>query len=177
MGPVSSLVEVVADVLGVRRETVSAYARALIDDGLLPKASGRRVPDVEAIHVARLLIGVALEPKIKSVAEYVRLYGELRSEAFPDKLKNAEEFIACLVEECANPAKSGDEKIDDMRIEVVESWPEIVVYDKDDGSIVRYCQPGQGKFWRADLRRAAKFGTHAILKICVRMQHLREGEA
>lgn len=78
MVAVSELVEDVAEVLNQPRESVSAYARALIDAGLLPKSRGRAVAHVERAHVIRLFLAVALAPKIKSAARTVEQYAALR---------------------------------------------------------------------------------------------------
>lgn len=184
MGPVSLLVDAVSDAFEVRRETVNAYARALIDEGLLPKARGRAVPDVEPVHIARLMIAVALAPKIKDAGETVRRYTALQltgiPESMPDHLKpeklTAERALTDIVRPFTDPVDTRP-SVDDTRIELVESWPEIAVYDKHEQLIARYSEPGEGMFWRSHLRRAAKFGTHAILSICAFMAtHNQAGE-
>ena len=71
MVSVSDLIKDVADVTGERPEAVNAYARALIDAGLLPKSRGRAIAHIDLVHVIRLVAAIALEPKIKDTAEIV----------------------------------------------------------------------------------------------------------
>lgn len=77
MASVSQLVDALSRATDMPKETVSSYARALIDAGLLPKSSGRAVAQVTLRHYTRLLTAIALEPKIKdagaAVADYLAL--------------------------------------------------------------------------------------------------------
>lgn len=44
--------------------TVKAYARQLMDDGVLPKSSGRRIPTLTPVQFVRLIFAVMCAPKI-----------------------------------------------------------------------------------------------------------------
>lgn len=74
MASVSQLVAAVSQAADETKETVNAYARALIDAELLPKSSGRAVAQVELVHFVRLITALALEPKIKEAAEMTASY-------------------------------------------------------------------------------------------------------
>ncbi len=77
MATVQQLVEMMATVTMTERKSVNVYARALIDAGALPKSSGRAVAHVRAEHAAKLLLALALKPKIKTVGLYVDVYSRL----------------------------------------------------------------------------------------------------
>lgn len=80
MATVSELVEMMATVTMTEKKTVNVYARALIDAGALPKSSGRAVAHVRTEHAAKLLIALALKPKIKVAADFVDIYCSLEAE-------------------------------------------------------------------------------------------------
>lgn len=84
MPTVAELVEDVAKIMSMRPETVNAYARALIDYGLLPKSRGRAVAMVTPCDVSRLFMAVCLEPKIKDAGETVERYGMMKGAGVPE---------------------------------------------------------------------------------------------
>lgn len=80
MATVAQLVEMMATVTMTERKTVNVYARALIDAGSLPKSSGRAVAHIRAEHAAKLLLALALKPKIKTSGLYVDVYSRLEAQ-------------------------------------------------------------------------------------------------
>ena len=74
MPSVSELVEDVAEAMDEPIGTVSAYARALIDAGELPKSRGRAVAQVSYRDIATQFTAVTLEPKVKDTATVVAKY-------------------------------------------------------------------------------------------------------
>ena len=79
MATVSQLVDAVSVVTMVDRKTVNVYARALIDAEVLPKSKGKAIPHVNREHVVNLLLAIALQPTIKTVAEAIKHYSALEA--------------------------------------------------------------------------------------------------
>jgi hypothetical protein len=74
---VSELVEVVAAAVGEPLATVRMIGRRLIDDEVLPKAVGARIPRVTHEHAASLLLAVLATPAIKDSARTAVRFGAL----------------------------------------------------------------------------------------------------
>jgi hypothetical protein len=77
MVAVSELVDLVAEATEEPVATVRMMARRLIDDDVLPKSVGARIPHVTHEHVASLLFTVIAKPAIKDSARTARAFGAL----------------------------------------------------------------------------------------------------
>jgi len=167
MATISQLVEDIADVMREAPETVGAYARALIDAGLLPKSRGRAIAHAEPVHIIRLFLAVALQPKIKDAAAVVEKYGSLIlggvPDGFPDSVKRdrLEDFLAELWTVLMTAGQSElRDQYRESEIEIVESWPEVSVRLPGGGktisrSTIRFSEPGNGMFWQGYTKRSA----------------------
>src|SRR5512132_253515 len=74
---VSELVEVVSAATGEPLATVRMIARRLIDDEVLPKAVGARIPRVTHEHAASFLFAVMATPAIKDSSRTAVAFGAL----------------------------------------------------------------------------------------------------
>jgi hypothetical protein len=77
MATVSELVEVVAAATEELLPTLRMMARRLIDDGVLPKAVGKRIPQVTPDDAAALLLAVLPAPLVKDATRTALAYGGL----------------------------------------------------------------------------------------------------
>jgi hypothetical protein len=77
MTTVSELVEVMAAAAEESLPTIRMMARRLIDDGVLPKAIGSRIPQATAEHAALLLFAVMAAPLVKDATRTALVYGGL----------------------------------------------------------------------------------------------------
>jgi hypothetical protein len=77
MATVSELVEVTAAATKEFLPTVRMMARRLIDDEVLPKAMGSRIPQVTTDNAAALLLAVAAAPLVKDATRTALAYGGL----------------------------------------------------------------------------------------------------
>ncbi len=77
MPTVAQLVDALALITGERRARVNMMARRLIDDGLMPKSSGRDVAQVDAASVVNLIFAVAFAEKAADAARTAREWGDL----------------------------------------------------------------------------------------------------
>jgi len=167
MTTVSDLVSDVAEVTREPRETVNAYARALIEGGLLPKSSGRAIAHVTPRHVARLFLAIALAPKIKDTADTVATYGALVAGGIPESAPasiertTAEDWLCGML--CAIK-QDNDDAADraqhrDTEVEIILNWPEIIVTAPEAGDYGEFCQhftaPGSpATLWRGHVKRS-----------------------
>ncbi len=83
MPSVAQLVDALAVVTGERQARVNMMARRLIDEGLMPKSSGRDIAQVDAASVANLIFAVAFAEKAADAARTAREWGDL--EWLPDE--------------------------------------------------------------------------------------------
>ncbi len=77
MPTVAQLVDVLALITGERQARVNMMARRLIDDGLMPKSSGRDIAQVDAASVANLIFAVAFAERAADAARAAREWGDL----------------------------------------------------------------------------------------------------
>ncbi|MCT8999629.1 hypothetical protein [Chelativorans intermedius] len=118
MATVSQLVEMMATVTMTEKKTVNVYARALIDRGALPKSSGRAIAHVKTEHAAKLLLAIALKPKIKVAADVVDIYCRLEA-----KTKEGTVTALSVIEDLFGAASAGgirDHEWTDVAIVVFE---------------------------------------------------------
>lgn len=167
MATIAQLVEDIADVMKEPRETVNAYARALIDTGLLPKSRGRAIAHAEPVHIVRLFLAVALQPKIKDAAAVVEKYGGLTCGGiphdFPDSVKRErlEDFLAEMWTVLMTDGKGElRDQYRESEIEIIETWPEASVHLPGGGETIsrgtiRFSEPGHGMFWQGYTKRSA----------------------
>jgi len=78
MPTVAQLVDALTEMTGERRARVNMMARRLIDDGLMPKSSGRDIAQVDAESVVNLLFAVAFAEKGADAARTAREWGDLK---------------------------------------------------------------------------------------------------
>ena len=162
MPSVSELVEDVAVFMDERVETVNAYARALIDAGLLPKSRGRAVAQVTHADIVKLLTAVALQPKIKDAAETVYVYLSIDTwfvpvPAEPHFRSSAGEWLEAMLAKLLCDAKTQDEKNDwakviDQEISFVSNWPEILISGFEGAFVIRF-RKGRLEPWNTWCRR------------------------
>ena len=165
MPTVSELVDDVAGIMKEPRESVNAFARALIDDELLPKSRGRAIARVSPIHVVRLFIAVALNPKIREAAEVVRRYESLVRGGIPssfphmDQVERFGEAAARIFENLMTIEEPAERAMwRECRIEIVETWPEATISlpTSEGDEIVRFREPNTaGHGWDGYMKRSA----------------------
>lgn len=176
MASVSQLVEDVAEIFGETRETVNAYARALIDGGLLPKSSGRAIAQVEKVHILRLVCAVMLEPKIKDTVRDVSFYLGMTpagvNGTFPRSLQEtAEEFLLLILgtlldgpDDESSEAVAARKAMLDWKITVVLNWREIEVADGSGQLVARFTSEN-GLFWPAHTKRQHVLSCQAFIML------------
>ena len=86
MASVAQLVKRIAEVTEANEGTVRLYARQLLEDYILPGSVGRRVAQVEPLHVALLLIAVMTLGKARDATRYVRVFGNMTSGGLPKEI-------------------------------------------------------------------------------------------
>jgi len=173
MASVSQLVEDVANIMNEPRETVNAYARALLDAGILPKSAGRAIAQVRLIDIVALFTAVCLQPKIKDVAQAVEKYLNMKmqgvNDAAPDHLKfSAGQYLCSFVEILFerpddSEGREGRNKLKLQEIVFVQSWPEIMVKDKD-GVIVRFSTKS-APYWQGYHQRTTVLSGQAFIML------------
>jgi hypothetical protein len=83
MATISELVEMVAAATEESLPTVRMKARRLIDDEVLPKAVGARIPQATTEHAALLLFAVMAAPLVKDATRTALVYGKLTYNGYP----------------------------------------------------------------------------------------------
>ena len=78
MPTVAQLVAALALITGGRQARVSMMARRLIDDGLMPKSSGRDIAQIDAVSVVNLIFAVAFAERAADAARTAREWGDLK---------------------------------------------------------------------------------------------------
>lgn len=161
MVTVVQLVEDIADVFKEKPETVSAYARALIDSGDLPKSKGRAVAQVDYQHIVKLFLAVILSPKIKDTADAVGSYYRMRAPgvmpSFPMSVQGrAGEQLCNFVRVIFNPESDGGEfrkKLIASEIIFTLNWLEIE-FDFGNGEVTRFKEGGSAQHWDGYFKRS-----------------------
>jgi hypothetical protein len=173
MASVSQLVEDVARIMGEPRETVNAYARAMLDAGILPKSAGRAIAQVRLIDIVALFTAVCLQPKIKDVAQEVEKYLNLKMQGVndeaPDHLKfSAGQYLCAFLEILFERPKDaegrdGRNKVKLQEIVFVQSWPEITVRDQE-GVIIRFSTKST-PYWQGYHQRTTVLSGQAFIML------------
>jgi hypothetical protein len=174
MASVSELVEDVAEILGERREFVNAYARALIDDGLLPKSSGRTIAQVSNLDILRLFCAVMLQPKIKETGSEVSAYlGMMRAgvnESFPVSMQQtAGDFLLMIVASVLEgpddeESKAMRKQLFGWQISFVLNWQMIEVFNAENECEARF-SAGSGQLWEGYRKRTDVLSVQAFLML------------
>lgn len=177
MASVSELVEDVAVVMNERRETVTAYARALIDGGILPKSRGRAVAQVNDTHIVALFCAVAIAPKIKDTADVVERYLSMRGagvpECAPDSIKGtAGQYLETLLGIIWGAVDKSDEDAVELRraawdakITFVLNWEEIEIHIPGvDHKIFKF-DGGKPQSWETFHKRATILSARAFTQL------------
>lgn len=170
MASVSELVEDVAEVMQEPVETVSAYARALIDAGLLPKSRGRAIAQVTVEHIVKLFLAVAIAPKIKDAATEVSRYFNMKrpgiTDDFPESMKGIAGAELCdLVETILGPVEDEEafefrKRCFNSRIALTLNWPEIEIHI--GGGILRFKDGGYPDLWQGYVKRTVEISGRAF---------------
>ncbi len=174
---VAQLVEDIAEVMKETPESVNAYARALIDSGDLPKSRGRAIAHVGIPDIVKLVMAVAMQPKIKDASETVAAYFDMMGPGvmknFPESLtkRTAGSEICDLVEIIFSRTESDDDKsfrkeLLDATITITLNWPEIEL--RFSGSkLIRFKTGGNPDLWEGYHRRAVILSGRVFLMLGV----------
>lgn len=177
MASVSELVEDVAEVMQEPVETVNAYARALIDAGLLPKSRGRAIAQVTVREIVVLFTAVCLEPKIKEAAETVEKYLAMKLAGVPDGAPThisftAGEYLMGLFASIQTQPQADEviglrKKAIDTEIVFVRNWSEIEVKSggQEGGDTIVRFKSGSHLFWDGYVKRATVLHGRAVLML------------
>ena len=76
--------------------TVKAYARQLMDDGVLPKSSGRRIPTMTPDQFVRLIFAVMCAPKISDAKDACEAYFSLPLRYAKERPEDAPEVAEAI---------------------------------------------------------------------------------
>lgn len=165
MASVSAASAAVAARLGVPFSRVESIARRLVEAGHLPSGNNRNPPHISATDLAGFVLTVLAEPKLKDVAATFGVYRGLTLEGvcgsiLPDYLRPKFKSAAEVLSD-AFTVMAGAHHRDDAPawIEVVTSWPEVVVGRKSDEKLatLRYGEPGHATtHWRGFVRRCTQ---------------------
>ena len=169
MASVSELVEDVAEIMNERPETVNAYARALIDSGDLPKSRGRAIAQVENEHVGKLILTVALAPKIKDASVVLSDYWNIPAAPYGPlaNITSGMWITAMIGTICGKPESDEDrdarKQMLDQNIVVNESWTEIEIWR---GSELTFrFQRNWSNFWQGYFKREIRLSCRAFLML------------
>ncbi len=171
MFAVSELITDVADVMEVPRETVNAYARALIDAALLPKSRGRAVAIAEPVHIIRLFMAVALAPKIRETAEVVERYGALKAGGIPDDWPISSSDLESFLVDIWTVVMTNDDEAArpvyrEANIEFVENWDEVTVRFPEIDKVVRFTASNDhGTHWHGFFKRSGLLHARAFVML------------
>lgn len=172
MSSVSEIVEDVAEVVDMPHDSVAAYARALINEGMLPKSKGRAVAQTETVHIVRLFFAVVLEPKVKDVAECIKQYGALRVSGGDDG-KTLEAVLVEIFEEIQKLDGSKFCKmLANCEINFVKNWPYVEIAVNSDpedeqSNRVVFMQFSESNYtsvlWQGYIKRTTTLSGRALL--------------
>lgn len=127
MASVSQLVEAVSTVTMTERKTVNAYARALIDAGVLPKSRGRAIAHVNGEHVAKLVLAIALKSTIADAAEMVDMYSDFEADTSEGTVKVID-MLADLLRAASAGGLGEDAAWNEVSVRVLSSHPGVDVH-------------------------------------------------
>lgn len=158
LATVSEILPIIANHTGIKPAICTWVARRLIEAGLLPRAEGARIPQIEHRDLSRLLIGLLSGTSGANVVEAVRQYSGLLPGAADrghhSALDWTTELIESLADRDADPIAG--RAAYDSQIEIVCSWPEIRIKFSDDEGPLVFVEPGvDPRFWRSDKARRA----------------------
>lgn len=192
MAAVSDLVRHLAEMTRERETSVNALARALLDHGLLPKSSGRAIAQVTPRDVTRLVIAVAVSPRVKDAAETVLSYenltlsGAYHPPGMPEHLKRKRPlpYFGDAFEGYYRRLCEGDIQIDRGQIEFVTTWREVFAsfpsYEESDADAFseRFVEPGQSAmFWQGYTKRVSVISGRLLTFLAIRLHHMRDADA
>ncbi|WP_226627928.1 hypothetical protein [Alloyangia pacifica] len=172
MATVAELVEDISEIMGVKPETVNAYARALIDSGDLPKSRGRAIAHVEVEHIVKLFLAVAIAPKIKNAAIEVHKYFEMSRAGYPGGLQSEDRVIAgkeiCAVvetiltydENASDEEKEFRKQCILSQIAITLNWQEIEIHIRE--GILRFKDGGDPNYWGGYVKRTVTISGQAF---------------
>jgi hypothetical protein len=123
MPTVAEFVELIADRTGEPLPTVRMMARRLVDDDVLPKATGRRVPRITHQQAAMLLLAVLAGPPVKDATRRATTYGALLHNG--QRGGTALEAVVYLLRRLPK-----DPAAPDWSIEVCTNFPQLVLKQK-----------------------------------------------
>jgi hypothetical protein len=121
MPTVAELYEIVADVTRIPLSTVRMTARRMVDDELLPKGSGRRVPKVTWEEAALFLLVVSAGHPIKDASRTARTYAGLVKEGMAGGQTALEALVHRLRELPTDLTPT------DWTMEVYTTFPQVVI--------------------------------------------------
>jgi hypothetical protein len=142
MASINQLCEVIARTTGEDIMRVRAVARTLINNDMLPKASGRSIPTARPHHAAFLLLGIYVANVPASAAPPVLAYSKLMEQGSKASRATARELLAIEEGDCLS-ALAGAIAVGDTRLDYIEiclSWPEVLFKFKK-GRENRFLQP------------------------------------
>lgn len=171
MVTVAQLIDDVAEVMREPRETVNAYARALLDSGDLPKSRGRAIAAVETKHIVKMFLAVIISPRIKDTAEAVSSYFSMRkpgvTDDHPEKLQSSAGTYLCQFIDVIHSPLDGKKNplrnlYRDSEIEIVLNWPQIEI--RIPGKAVeRFKEGGHPGLWEGYHKRSVIISGRAFL--------------
>ncbi|WP_121630319.1 hypothetical protein [Tropicibacter alexandrii] len=169
MATVAELVQDIAEILGERPETVNAYARALIDSGHLPKSRGRAIAQVGYDDIGKLMLTVALAPKIKEASAVLADYWTIP--AFPNSPfedQTSGKWLTAIIATIYQQPETQEERarrkaLLDCNIVINETWTEIEFWNQSK-LIVRF-QRQPNDFWQGYFKREVRLSGRAFLML------------
>ncbi len=168
MATVSEILPIVASHTGIKSATCTWVARRLIEAGLLPRAEGARIPQLENRDLARLLIGLLSDASGANVVETVRQYSGLTLGPIDRGHQTALDWMTELIESLANrDADPGAGRVVyDSQIEIVCSWPEIRIRFPAEEPLVFVVRGVDPRTWQSNkIRRVMTLPGVALANI------------
>jgi hypothetical protein len=196
------MTEVVAESTGEPPATVRLVSRALLDADVLPKASGRRIPQVAGRDVAALIFGIYGSEKVRTAAAAASLYSDLRHngayappgapDRFKEEIAAAPRAVSTLAQiidglMLRNPrlpmidAPDGEHEVGmaDVFVEICQSWPEVAFAFRINGRLehLRFVEAGKNAgYWQSDKpRRTVTIPGVCLSNIAIRLMEI-DGE-
>lgn len=173
------LVEDVAESTGVRMPTLMSMARNLQENGMLPKAVGRAIPQAEPEHIVSVFLAAMIEPLHRQTAQEVLAYKSLKLRSSDNEFSTETSSLGDILTDYASLllANELDEEMREMRqivaatrLRIYTNWraaelvsPSLVIDGERQAAEVEvFTLPGREWNWQGQLARIAEIELRSI---------------
>lgn len=171
MASLSRVISALERHCGFPASRCSTVARRLQEADVIPMGRPGTSPDLSLDDVISLFLALASDEVLHHAARAARVYGALvpggadLSEAPDTMLRTAREYLRSVVQMAASDDPEDNKAAAIVRLEVVSSWPEVVIY-LPGLAVQRFREVGaDAATWNGHVRRAVAVSGNAFVRM------------